>query len=1186
MIKLVHKRALSLLLSMALVLTTMLPVTALAATQPRVTFLDSNNTETQAEAMVIDSGSTVLNSGWYVVDSGDVTIDQTVTVSGDVKLILADGANLTVNGTDGDNAGIEVTQGNSLSIYAQSIGSSMGRLAATGSGNGAGIGSEMFDSCGTISIYGGRITATGGNGDAGAAGIGNLEGCGASFGTIGIYGGMITATNGRFYNLPDIGGNANSGDRILIKGGTIVSNWSSHVVTLGVYCDFQGAIPKIIIDGGSIRIGTLVSDSSDPNPLKNSAGDPVPQSADALTVPGQANAAVASISVGGEPYGNSTYTDGSGNLYLHLPAYDSVIPVVITMDDGSKYWAAYQPSGDFPPQDITLANTEENPIFPGDAAFYSFSPEDITVCKWDPGHAFSGIRNGETSLIAGQDYTVDGDNITMKKEYLEKLPAGVTTLTFSGLGSGNATLPVTVYTIPEYVALGDSIATGYGLANYDPGAETPPAAAYASIVGNTLGLTTGSLACDGLDSSSLLSILSDPGYQAYLSKAKVLTLSIGSDDILQPFLEIVANQFDCMPGKIQAGLAALAQSDPAALAADLAALNSDDGSGLKNNQLLEEAASGFAGNFQSIISSLKAAAPNAKIYVTNVYNPYEGVNLSYGTGPLNLGDIADGYIRTLNSAFSTNSADYTLIDTYSAFSSSLKSGTSLVNTDPSVYNFDPHPNAAGHVEIANMILADYSGRPQIETSSLPVCYLGYDYDQTLKATGSAPVTWSIESGALPDGLTLNPNSGRISGTASLPGSFHFTVKATNAAGTATKALSIDIAALSGGVYWGNLIDQLSQDTPTTSVSSTAAGVLSLPPSDQSLLTSQQVTKLEELMKTALGATPPSIPAPVVTGFSGPNALPQSPPTVTGLILGTWGTSGTTTLTTTQEPPMPNITGAQLAFDLTLTAAGSSQPIHSGLSFPVTVTIQLPGNFTPRPGYRYSIVHTLGNGSSELLPVTIGGTAGNYTATFTTSSFSTFTLVGTYNGSSSGSHHSSGGSVSGPSVSGSTAAITFVSDTNADFSVNGAYQFRITSKNGTVPLLTVGTPGVFGTQLVRTSGNDYYFRLTAIGKPGDKAGIYVNGVKLLVATVGTAAAPVKSDTTASFKVAKGKIYTFKLTADSKPAFVTGNSSVFQVKFIKQSGRDYFYQVTAVGKVGQATGFYINAEKMPVTVATVA
>ena len=1178
--KLIHKRALSLLLSAAMVLT-MLPVTALALGKASV-YLDSNGRSSSAICMSkIGIGTTDLDSGWYLMDSGNVTINQTITVSGDVNLILADGANLTVNGAsdDGsdtpDHAGIKVPQGSSLSIYAQSTGSSMGRLTATGLGNGAGIGSAMMESSGNITICGGRITAKGGSGSLCAPGIGNMNG--GSFGTIAIYGGMVTATNGftTANSYPDIGGCSDDGDEILIRGGTVVSGRSNPSVNLGVNGNgYMGKFPKVVIDGGSINgwIGPIF--------CKNSAGNLISLPSDVLTVPGQENAAVSSISIDGVPYGNSVYTDGSGNLYLHLPAYDSVVPIVVTMDGGSEYWAVYQPDGNGSAE-VVLVNAEENPIFPGTADFSSFLPKDITVYKLYPDQNVSGIRNGNSDLTKGTDYTVDGDHITIKKEYLKTLPVGVTSLTLSGLGSGDATLSVNVSASPEYVALGDSIPAGVGLSGYDPEAKTPLAGAYPSLVGNTLDLTTGSLAQSGMNSGELLAGLSDPEIIAYLSKAKVITLSIGSDDLLIPFLNIIAQRLGCDSSQIQGKLIDLAQNDSTAFAADIRALDADDGSGLKNNHILTAAASGFAQNFQGIISAIKTAAPNAKIYVTNVYNPYEKISLPYGSGMLDLGASVDGYIKALNGAFSANSPDYTLIDAYSDFSGSLRIGTSLVNVNRLVYNFDPHPNTAGQAKIADMILAAYTGNgtknPIITTSLSMKGLVGAPYSLTLEATGKTPIKWSIASSALPNGLTLNPDSGVISGTPTSLGTFYFVVTAKNDAGSDARLFSIEVSgsAMSAGEA-AKALSQLSSDSPPSAVSGVTSGVLSLSPSEQAQLPTSQIAVLEGAMQNTLHVAAPVISAPLPSGFSGSAALPGAP-IATGLTLATYGASSAT-LSTTQASPPAGMPGGILAFDLNLTEGGVLQPVHSPLAFPVTVTMPLPPNFVPKAGAQYHINHTLMNRTIEQLPVTIGGTPGHYTATFTTFSFSMFTLVETADESSSDS------SVSVPE-SGVTPS-TFISDTNADFSVNGAYQFKITSQNGIAPLLTVGTPGVFETQLVRVSGNDYYFKLISVGKAGEKAGIYVNGVKLLAATVGTSAASVKSDTTGSFKVAKGKTYTFKLTADGKPSFVCGNSSVFLVKFLRQSGKDYFYQVTAVGKPGQAAGFYLNASKKPVAAAAVA
>ena len=82
--------------------------------------------------------------------------------------------------------------------------------------------------------------------------------------------------------------------------------------------------------------------------------------------------------------------------------------------------------------------------------------------------------------------------------------------------------------------------------------------------------------------------------------------------------------------------------------------------------------------------------------------------------------------------------------------------------------------------------------PTITTDTLPDGKVGEAYSQILTATGTAPITWSIDGG-LPAGLRLNADTGEISGTPTADGTAKFTVKATNSAGSNTKELSITIA---------------------------------------------------------------------------------------------------------------------------------------------------------------------------------------------------------------------------------------------------------------------------------------------------------------------------------------------------------------------------------------------------------
>ncbi|MDR3277267.1 MAG: S-layer homology domain-containing protein [Oscillospiraceae bacterium] len=81
--------------------------------------------------------------------------------------------------------------------------------------------------------------------------------------------------------------------------------------------------------------------------------------------------------------------------------------------------------------------------------------------------------------------------------------------------------------------------------------------------------------------------------------------------------------------------------------------------------------------------------------------------------------------------------------------------------------------------------------PGITTATLPGGTVGTAYSQALSAAGTTPITWSVDGGGLPGGLTLTGNT--ISGNPTTAGTFNFTVKAENAKGSDIKALSIVIA---------------------------------------------------------------------------------------------------------------------------------------------------------------------------------------------------------------------------------------------------------------------------------------------------------------------------------------------------------------------------------------------------------
>ena len=89
--------------------------------------------------------------------------------------------------------------------------------------------------------------------------------------------------------------------------------------------------------------------------------------------------------------------------------------------------------------------------------------------------------------------------------------------------------------------------------------------------------------------------------------------------------------------------------------------------------------------------------------------------------------------------------------------------------------------------------------PTITTSALPGGKVGTAYNQTLAATGDTPITWTVESGTMPTGLSLGTD-GTISGTPSAAGTYTFAVKATNGAGSNTKSFTVKIAAADATTY--------------------------------------------------------------------------------------------------------------------------------------------------------------------------------------------------------------------------------------------------------------------------------------------------------------------------------------------------------------------------------------------------
>ncbi len=191
-------------------------------------------------------------------------------------------------------------------------------------------------------------------------------------------------------------------------------------------------------------------------------------------------------------------------------------------------------------------------------------------------------------------------------------------------------------------------------------------------------------------------------------------------------------------------------------------------------------------------------------------DPHEPSILVGGTQQFTAtGTYSDGTTQTLTSQ-STWTSSKTSVATVSAagLATALSAGTTTVSamsasiTGSTVLTVQPAPLS-------------------ITTASLPNGTANAPYSATLAASGgTTPYAWTVASGALPTGLTLNSNSGAIAGTPTATGTFTFTAQVTDSATpaqTATKSFIITVPSLTVTIWPSTTVPGLVDDGPDSAV---------------------------------------------------------------------------------------------------------------------------------------------------------------------------------------------------------------------------------------------------------------------------------------------------------------------------------------------------------------------------------
>lgn len=310
-----------------------------------------------------------------------------------------------------------------------------------------------------------------------------------------------------------------------------------------------------------------------------------------------------------------------------------------------------------------------------------------------------------------------------------------------------------------YVAFGDSVSAGYGLASPE---ESHPALFFNMLKNDGYVDEYMNMAVSGFSTSMLLEYLDniDENDLINIKNARVITLNIGGNNILKPTLKYLSNTkvasgidnirsgresvssgiFDTISGirtrientfSVLDDTLAVVNSAITGLTDVITGLDSiltgtdeiitgyphiiNTISGLLSQELrdeLEEGVQIFSDEFKEILTWMETKAPDAVIIVNTVYNPIPKEVLTVN---LELSVIANVLIHSMNSIIvqESKTRGYLVTDVYSNLSNQLNMMRINLNPSAGDINFDiVHPNAEGHKLIAQLHYETFTQRKE------------------------------------------------------------------------------------------------------------------------------------------------------------------------------------------------------------------------------------------------------------------------------------------------------------------------------------------------------------------------------------------------------------------------------------------------------------------------------------------
>lgn len=242
----------------------------------------------------------------------------------------------------------------------------------------------------------------------------------------------------------------------------------------------------------------------------------------------------------------------------------------------------------------------------------------------------------------------------------------------------------TVSSLGNLTIIGDSIATGYGLAGYVPEDNYSASGSFGGIL-SAESEDYKNLAVDGRKSAELLAAFTEDEMTESVSNADNIVISIGGNDFLKPLFTAIKTEAITDTSVIQAILDGTFKAELISeytnriLTAALSAAQ-----GVDTDTIVE--------NIRQITERIHEINPEARIVLLTVYNPFNGNVLLSAAG-----SVADEKLAELNGGIKSLENDYVRVaDIYEAFRG--KEGQTT-----NINKLDIHPNSQGHIIIGEEV---------------------------------------------------------------------------------------------------------------------------------------------------------------------------------------------------------------------------------------------------------------------------------------------------------------------------------------------------------------------------------------------------------------------------------------------------------------------------------------------------